>query len=122
MTPVVKLVLFVPIMLKVAAVVELGPFTLPVNVKPPELALLIVLDASTLITRVELNAVVPVIDKVPPFRSMTLLALPRFVVSATDKVPAEIVVLPLYVFIPEITHVPEPTLVKLVVPAPFSNI
>ncbi len=93
-TPVVKLVLFVPVILKVAAVVDVGPFTLPVNVEPPVLTLLIVLDASTLITRAELNAVVPVIDKVPPFKLMMLPALPRFAVADTDKVPAEIVVEP----------------------------
>jgi hypothetical protein len=90
----VKLVAFAPVILKVAAVVEVGPLILPVNVKPPELALLIVLEASTLITRAELNAVVPVIDKVPPFKLMTLLALPRFAVNAADNVPAVIVVLP----------------------------
>ena len=93
-TPVVKLVAFAPLIVKVAAVAAVGPVTLPVNVKPPVFALLIVLEASTLITRAELNAVVPVIDSVPPFRFKVLLALPKLAVEATDKVPAEIVVEP----------------------------
>ena len=73
---------------KVAGVGAEGPVTLPVKkVRPPVFALLIVLDASTFITRAELNAVVPVTFKVAPFRLITLLALPKFAVAATDKVP-----------------------------------
>ena len=79
------------------------------------------LEARTLITRAELNAVEPVIDKVPPFKLIIFDVLPRFPVEDTDKVPADIVVLPLYVFAPETTHVPEPTLIRLVLPVPFSK-
>ena len=94
MTPVVKLVAFAPVIVRVAAEAAVGPVTFPVKVKPPEFALFIVLEASTLITRAVLKVVVPVKVKVPPFKSTTLLALPKLAVSATDKVPAEIEVLP----------------------------
>jgi len=93
-TPVVKLVLLAPVMLSVAAEDVVGPVTFPVKVKPPEFALLSVLEASTLIARAELNAEEPVKVKVPPFKLITLLVLPRLAVVATYKVPAETVVEP----------------------------
>jgi hypothetical protein len=109
-------------MLSVASEDVVGPVIFPVKVKPPELALLIVLDVSTLIAREELNAEEPVNVKVPPFKLMTLLVLPRLAVVATDKVPADIVELPLYVFVAERTHVPEPTLIKFEFPVPLPRI
>ena len=82
-------------MLSVASEDVVGPVIFPVKVRPPELALLIVLDVSTLIAREELNAEEPVNVKVPPFKLMTLLVLPRLAVAATDKVPPVIDVLPI---------------------------
>lgn len=93
MTPVVKLVAFAPVIVSAAADEAVGPVTFPVKVKPPEFALLMVLEASTLMTRAELKAVVPVKVNAPPFRLITLLAPPKLAVALIDKVPAEIVVL-----------------------------
>ena len=60
----------------------------------PELVLLMVLEARTLMTRAELNAVEPVILKVPPFRLSTLLAEPKLAVKETANVPFVMVVSP----------------------------
>ncbi|CAM3794485.1 hypothetical protein POBR111598_10035 [Polynucleobacter brandtiae] len=93
-TPVLKVVALAPVIVKVAAVMDVGPVTFPVKVMPPESALLIVLLARTLMTRAELKTVLPVIDKVPPFRLMALAVLPKLPVTETAKVPELIVVLP----------------------------
>lgn len=70
-----------------------------------------VLAALKLTPRLLFNVMLAVINKAPPFSTndpgvVVLGAVPKLASAPMDKVPAEIVVLPVYVFVPDKVVVP----------------
>ena len=94
-TPVLKVVAFAPVRVKVTGVLlVLGPVTLPVKVTPEVSLLLMVLFARTLMVRALVKAVPVVICKIPPFRLMAP-EVPRLLSALIESVPPVIEVPPL---------------------------
>ena len=77
----------------------------------PFVSIVPVADA-TLTARVAGEVIVPLACNVPPEKISWLLALPSAEVEFTFSVPAEIVVLPVYVFAPVRVSVPPPAFVR----------
>ena len=102
MTPFEKVVEFAPVKVRVCVPEVALELILPVNVRPPESALLTVLLAvNTMVSLVETAVVVPVTLNVPPLRVMVLPPAPKLLpvpelplMVATAKVPPEMVVPP----------------------------